>query len=113
MKLFVYGKLQSTKMKGWMIPFSKTKKHTLYGYRLYLLPKGTAGLVVGDKNDYVKGEIRETKWTNKFLDKLLLFILDLNEGSFWHVYKRVKVKDMWLYLYVVKGHFKGLKIHRW
>jgi gamma-glutamylcyclotransferase (GGCT)/AIG2-like uncharacterized protein YtfP len=113
MKLFVYGKLQSTKSKNWLLPFSKNKKHRLYGYRLYLLPKGTAGLVVGDKNDYVKGEIREVKWATGLLGKLLLFILDLNEGTFCNTYKRVKVKDMWVYLYVVKGSFKGIKIHKW
>ena len=113
MKLFVYGKLQSTKTKKWLLPFSKTKKHRLYGYRLYLLPKGTAGLVPGDKNDYVKGEIREIKWLNNFFGKLLLFVLDLNEGTFWNVYKRVKVKDMWIYLYIVRGDFKGIKIKKW
>ena len=113
MKIFVYGKLLSTKTKSWLLPFSKTKKYRLYGHRLYLLPKGTAGLVVGDKNDYVTGEIREMKWAIGPFGKLLLFILDLNEGTFWNVYKRTKIKDMWLYLYVVKGNFSGLKIHRW
>jgi gamma-glutamylcyclotransferase (GGCT)/AIG2-like uncharacterized protein YtfP len=82
MKLFVYGKLQSTKTKSWLLPFSKNKKHTLFGYRLYLFPKGTAGLVPGDKHDYVKGEIREVKWAAGLFGKLLLFILDLNEGTF-------------------------------
>lgn len=113
MKLFVYGKLQSTKTKGWLLPFSKTRKHRLYGHRLYLLPKGTAGLVVGDKNDYVQGEIREVKWATGFFGKLLLFILDLNEGTFWNIYERVKIKDMWVYLYIVRGDFEGIKIHKW
>ena len=112
MKFFVYGKLKSTKSKDWLIPFSKNKQQTLYGYKMYLLPKGTAGLVVGNKYDYVKGEIRETRWTNKFLDKLLLFILDLNEGVFLDLYERVKVKDMWIYLYK-ESTITGLIIHRW
>jgi gamma-glutamylcyclotransferase (GGCT)/AIG2-like uncharacterized protein YtfP len=113
MKLFVYGKLQSKKSKGWLLPFSKNKKYRLYGYSLYLLPKGTAGLVLGDKNDYVQGEIREIKWAIWPFSKLLLFLLDLNEGTFWGVYKRTKIKDMWVYLYVVRGNFSGLKIHKW
>ena len=113
MKLFVYGKLQSTKTKGWLLPFSKTRKHKLYGHRLYLLPKGTAGLVVGDKDDYAEGEIREIKWATGLLGKLLLFILDLNEGTFLNIYKRVKVKDTWVYLYLVKGNFKGIEIQKW
>lgn len=113
MKLFVYGKLQSTKTKSWLLPFSKNKKHTLFGYRLYLLPKGTAGLVPGDKNDYVQGEIREVKWAIWPFSKLLLFILDLNEGTFCGIYKRVKIRDMWLYLYEVRGGFEGIEIHKW
>lgn len=113
MKLFVYGKLQSTKTKSWLLPFSKTKKYRLHGYRLYLLPKGTAGLVVGNRNDYAHGEIREVKWATGLLGKLLLFILDLNEGTFFNIYKRVKIGDMWVYLYVVKGNFEGIEIQKW
>lgn len=112
MKLFVYGKLQSTKSRGWLIPFSKNKQHTLRGYKMYLLPTGSAATIVGDKHSYVKGEIREVKRAVKFIDKLLLFILDLSEGTFWDVYERVKINDMWVYLYK-KSVITGLIIHRW
>lgn len=46
----------------------------------------------GNHNDYVIGEIRDAKWANiSILGKLLLLVLDLNEGTATNVYRRVMV----------------------
>lgn len=100
MKFFVYGKLKSMCSKSRYLPFAKTKEYELHGYKMYLRPEWTVGIVhTGDWKDCLKGEIREVKWAIGPLGWLLLLFLDLNEGTFWNVYKRVKVNDCWTYVY--------------
>lgn len=100
MKFFVYGKLKEGNSKGWMIPFAVSTPYAFLNYRMYLRPEGTAAMVVGErKKDYVIGEIREVRWTIWPLNKLLLWFLDLNEGTRRGFYKRVRVQDMWTYLF--------------
>jgi hypothetical protein len=44
--------------------------------------------------------MRDAKWANFWpLGRLLLKLLDLNEGTSWGVYKRIKVNDFWIYIY--------------
>jgi hypothetical protein len=99
MKFFVYGKLKENGPKGWMIPFAISTPYVFLNYRMYLRPEGTAAMVEskGEK-DYVVGEIREVRFVWPF-NKLLLWFLDLNEGVRRGFYKRVKIDDMWTYLY--------------
>ncbi len=105
MKFFVYGKLRSCSSKSWMIPFSKNEGHVLTGFKLYTRPNKNVAMKLGGPGDFVVGEIREAKWANKWLlGKILLFILDFNEGTSMNVYKRVNVEEypqgnMWTYLY--------------
>ncbi len=101
MKFFVYGKLKSDQPKAWMIPLAKSRSYTLYGYKLYLRPEGTAGMKVGKPTDHVVGEVREVKWAIWPLNKILLWFLDLNEGTSKGIYKRVKINGygLWTYLY--------------
>ncbi|KKN28308.1 hypothetical protein LCGC14_0855450 [marine sediment metagenome] len=106
-KIFVYGKLKDGNTKAWCIPKPGTVKHRLYGHKMYLRSSGTAGVTKGDQSDYIDGEIKMLRWP--ILQKLLI---DLNEGTFWGVYKRKKIKigqkDVWIYLYnrPTKGYKK-------
>ena len=122
MKFFVYGKLKSDQPKAWLIPFSKSEPHTLNGFRMYMRSTGTAGMKKGNRSDYVVGEIRDAKWANRpILGKLLLLILDLNEGTATNVYQRIAVlrnlttrkpSHVWTYLY--NRSTSGLKvINQW
>ena len=119
MKFFVYGKLKSDQPKSWLIPFSKSKPCTLNGFRMYMWSTRTAGMKKGNHNDYVIGEIRDAKWANiSILGKLLLLVLDLNEGTATNVYRRVMVpknlatKEPWTYIY--NRSTRGLKtINQW
>ncbi len=105
MKFFVYGKLRSCSSKSWMIPFSKSESHVLTGFKMYTRPDKNAAMKLGATGDFVVGEIREAKWANIWpLGKILLHFLDMNEGTFMNVYKRVNVEEypqgnMWTYLY--------------
>ena len=118
MKFFVYGKLKSDQPKSWLIPFSKSVPYTLNGFKMYMRSTGTAGMKKGNRKDYVIGEIRDAKWANiSILGKLLLFVLDSNEGTAVNVYRRVtilknlttkKPSHIWTYLY--SRSTRGLKI---
>lgn len=106
MKFFAYGMLKSNQPKSWMVPFSKSTSYTLYGYKMYMRKNNKAGMKIGKPGDYVVGEIREVSWAIWPLSWLLLWFLDMNEGTPWGVYKRIKVdrvlvgqKGMWTYLY--------------
>jgi hypothetical protein len=108
MKLFVYGKLKSNQSKAWMIPFSKNRPYTLYNFKMFLRPEGTAGMKRGQPDDFVTGEIREVRWAIWPLNKLLLWFLDLNEGTFRNIYKRILIRQrqqpfhndyLWAYLF--------------
>ena len=96
---FVYGKLKSNQSKSWMIPFAKTKSHTFHGLKMYQRLNGCAGAKIGDLDDYIIGEFKEIKWSIFPFDKLLLWFLDLNEGTFKNIYKRVLINDIWVYIY--------------
>lgn len=118
MRFFVYGKLKSDQTKAWMIPFSKTKPYILYGFKMYMRPEGTAGMKRGHFNDFVIGEVRETKWTVWPLNKLLLWFLDLNEGTSIGFYKRILVtknssiieKSFHMWTYLFKRSTEGCKV---
>jgi len=111
MRFFVYGMLKSNQPKAWMIPFSISKPYVLKNFKMYLRPNGTAGMIQGTVNDQVIGEIREVKWDKlpiigKPLSKLLLYLLDLNEGTDIGIYKRAKISrrsaepyNMWTYIF--------------
>ncbi len=71
---------------------------------MFMRPEGTAGMKYGSSNDFVIGEIRETKWTIWPLNKLLLLFLDLNEGTHVNVYKRIRIYQkhkpcLWTYIF--------------
>lgn len=97
-KIFVYGKLKDGNTKSWYIPKPDTVKHKLYGHKMHLRSSGAAGATKGSQLDYINGEIKTLRWPR--LQKLLL---DLNEGVFWGVYRREKIKierdNVWIYLY--------------
>ncbi len=120
MKFFVYGMLKSDQPKSWMIPFAKSKPHTLEGYRMYERPDGKAAMKLGGEGDYVEGEVREVGWTgwfyfrfvSKLLGKLLLYFLDLNEGVHAGVYSRRELKAFYTYLYE-KSTDECKVIHKW
>lgn len=117
MKFFVYGMLKSDQPKSWMIPFAKSRPHTLDGYVMYKRPEGTAAMKRGGKDDYVIGEVREVEWSDfpiigKLLSKMLLSFLDLNEGTTKGVYERIEL--MAFYTYLFKQSTDGYKaIHEW
>lgn len=121
MKLFVYGKLKTNQSKAWMIPFSKNRPYTLRNFEMFLRPEGTAGMKHGHSHDFVIGEIREVKWAVWPLNKLLLWLLDLNEGTFINIYKRILIRQNWqsphndyLWTYLFKPPTKGYNvIHKW
>lgn len=117
LRLFVYGKLKSDQSKSWMIPFSKSTPHTLRHFKMFMRPEGTAGMKRGSINNYVIGEIREVRWAIWPLDKLLLWFLDLNEGTSFNVYKRIKMYkyyklscDTLLWTYLFERSTKGYSI---
>ena len=112
MKFFVYGKLKSDQVKSHLIPFSRSYPYVLYGYRMFLRHTGTAGMrKCPNPKSYVIGEMRETSWTEwpiigRLLKMLLLFVLDMNEGTYWGVYERVNVGHN-AQTYVYKGDLRG------
>ena len=93
-----------------MMPFAISTPYVLINHKMYLRSEGTAGIVATeDSNDFVIGEIRETRLRWPF-NKILLWLLDLNEGTRKGFYKRVKVDDMWTYLY--EKPIEGCKVIR-
>jgi hypothetical protein len=108
MKFFVYGRLKSDEKKSWMIPFSNSKPCRIPEFKMFRRKDGAACVMRGEKTDSVVGELREAKWADlPILGWLLLKFLDLNEGTSWGVYKRIKVSDFWIYIYT------GNRIKNW
>jgi gamma-glutamylcyclotransferase (GGCT)/AIG2-like uncharacterized protein YtfP len=116
-KFFVYGMLKSDQPKSWMIPFARSRPHTLDGYRMYEREDGKAAMKLGGKGDYVEGEVREVEWVytpiiGGILRKMLLYFLDCNEGVYLNIYKRRELMAFYTYLY--QGDTDGCKvIHKW
>lgn len=127
MRFFVYGRLKSDESKAWMIPFAKSVKFRLNRFRVVRRPppNPAAALIQGGDGDFIDGEIRQVTWTEwpiigRILGWGLLKLLDLNEGTYWGVYKRMKVMNgVWIYLYdrpigddwpvITEWHEKGVK----
>ena len=104
-RFFVYGRLKSDERKSWMIPFADSAPFRLRRFKVVKRPDGAAAMVQGNDGDFIDGEIRQVTWTEwpiigRLLRWVLLKVLDLNEGTYWGVYKRMKLHgEIWLYLY--------------
>lgn len=111
MKIFVYGKLMYGNSKAHLMPFVKNRKpFRLFGYKMYSRKNargkhyGTAGIKEAGPNDFVDGELVTIEAPGSQLLKtlrewLILFRLDINEGTFLNVYKRVKKDGIYFYTY--------------
>ena len=111
MKIFVYGKLMSGNSKAHLLPFVKNRKpFRLFGYKMYSRKNirgkhhGTAGIKKATANYFVDGELITIEAPGSQIlrmlrEWLILFRLDINEGTFLNVYKRVRNYGFYFYTY--------------
>jgi len=121
LRLFVYGKLKTGEAMSWLLPESmfETRPHTPNGYRMYVVGNNkVAGLVEGDINEYVFGEIKESRaWVPNFILRLLLLAIDMLETMSKSGYKREEIllpggSLAWAYLYT--GDVSdSIRIYEW
>jgi len=119
LRLFVYGKLKTGEALDWLLPESmfETRPHTPHGYRMYVVGGNkVAGLIEGDVNEYVSGEIKESRvWVPNFVLQLLIFIIDALESR--REYRRHTLVLpggflAWVYLYT--GDVSdSIRIYEW
>jgi gamma-glutamylcyclotransferase (GGCT)/AIG2-like uncharacterized protein YtfP len=102
-KFIFYGKLKSNEILNFIIPKKNSTKQNikLKGFKMYSL-KNSVGVIKTNKKDIIECEL----WTlniSKLRLKLLLFILDLIEGTHIKKYKRIPItyscEKAWIYIY--------------